>query len=109
MSTEVLVGKLMDSFDDLDRCIEMTKEVLAQKKNVPSEVLHRIEQYSDVVLKQRALAEHLKSHIENENWDEVTRHVKIINGLSAMIRDDAQSILAGAHRVTEQDKDSYLV
>jgi hypothetical protein len=109
MTTEVLVTKLMESFDDLDRCIEMTKDVLAQKENVPADVLHRIDQYSDVVIKQRSLAETLKTHIANENWDEVARHVKIINGLSAMIRDDAQSILSGATRVSSEEKDSYLV
>ena len=109
MTTEGLVGKLMESFDDLDRCIEMTKEVLSQKENVPGEVLHRIEQYSDVVVKQRSLAITLKQHIASENWDEVSRHVKIINGLSAMIRDDAQSILAGAHRVSAEEKNHYLV
>jgi hypothetical protein len=109
MTTEVLVSKLMESFDDLDRCIEMTKEVLSQKDNVPADVLHRIEQYSDVVIKQRALAENLKSHISNENWDEVTRHVKIINGLSAMIRDDAQAILAGANRSSSEEEDTYIL
>jgi len=108
LTTDGLVGKLMESFDDLDRCIEMTKEVLAHKENVPAEVLHRIEQYSDVVVKQRSLAVSLKEHIAAENWDEVSRHVKIINGLSAMIRDDAQSILAGSHSVTSEEKNNYL-
>lgn len=108
MTTEVLVGKLMESFDDLDRCIEMTKDVLSKKSNIPPEVINRIDQYSGIVLKQRSLAEELRSHIASENWDEVTRHVKIINGLSAMIRDDAQAILAGAFRVSDKEKDSYL-
>jgi len=31
--------------------------------------------------------------IELKNWDEVTRNVTLINGLSAMIRDDAKAIL----------------
>ncbi len=109
MTTEVLVSKLMESFDDLDRCIEMTKEVLSQKENVPEDVLHRIDQYSDVVLKQRSLAETLKTHIAGENWEEVARHVKIINGLSAMIRDDAQSILAGANRPDAEEEDTYIL
>ena len=109
MTTEVLVSKLMESFDDLDRCIEMTKEVLAQKENVPADVINRVDQYSDVVVKQRLLAESLKEYINQENWDEVTRHVKIINGLSAMIRDDAQSILAGASTIANTENDTYLV
>ena len=108
MTTELLVGKLIESFDDLDKCIDLTKKVLSQKENIPNDVIGRMDQYSDIVIKQRLLAEDLRSFIANENWDEVTRHVKIINGLSSMIRDDAQSILAGAYRVSDKEKDSYL-
>jgi hypothetical protein len=32
--------------------------------------------------------------ISRKNWDEVNRNVTLINGLSAMIRDDAKAILA---------------
>ena len=46
--------------------------------------------------KQRSIAEDLRTHIEAARWDEVARSVKIINGLSAMIRDDAQQILLSA-------------
>jgi hypothetical protein len=31
--------------------------------------------------------------IASKDWDEVTRHVTLINSLSAMIRDDAKAIL----------------
>ena len=108
MHTEVLVSKLMESFDDLDKCISITKDVLSQKDNIPLEVINRIEQYSDIVTKQRTLTSDLKKYIDSQDWDEVTRHVKIINGLSAMIRDDAQAILAGAYRVTDKEKDTFL-
>ena len=108
MNTEVLVSKLMDSFDDLDKCIEMTKQVLSKKADIPAEVIDRINQYSGIVVKQRSLALDLKGFLATENWDEVTRHVKIINGLSSMIRDDAQSILAGAHRMEDKEKSTYL-
>ena len=63
---------------------------------MPSEVLKRVEQYSDIVSKQRSLAYALREHLEAKNWDEVSRHVKLINGLSGMIRDDAQDILRAA-------------
>jgi len=108
MTTELLVGKLIESFDDLDKCIDLTKKVLSQKENIPNDVISRMDQYTDIVIKQRVLAEDLRSFIVNENWDEVTRHVKTINGLSSMIRDDAQSILAGSYRVSDKEKDSYL-
>lgn len=98
---DTLVTKLLDSFDELERCIEMTKDVLSQKEGVPSDVVERVNQYSDIVAKQRGLAITLKSHLSEQNWQEVGRHVKLINGLSTMIRDDAQSILSGAYAAPE--------
>ena len=108
MNTEVLVTKLVESFDDLDRCIAMTKEVLSQRAGVPEDVYERISQYSGIVLKQRTLTEDLKEYLKSENWAEVTRHVKLINGLSSMIRDDAQAILSGARTVSEKVKTELL-
>ena len=95
MSAE-LVDRLIKSFDDLENCIEVTKQVLRQKDGVPSDVISRVEQYTDVVAKQRGLASELQAYIDNQNWEEVARHVKLINGMSAMIRQDAQSILSAA-------------
>lgn len=92
-----LVEKLMQSFDELERSIEVTRSTLAKKPGVPQDVLQRVNQYSDIVKKQRSLADELKVCISQQNWDEVTRHVRLINGLSAMIRDDAQAILSGAY------------
>jgi hypothetical protein len=108
MNTEVLVTKLVESFDDLDRCISMTKVVLSQRAGVPEDVHQRIAQYADIVNKQRLLTEDLKNFLKDENWAEVTRHVKLINGLSSMIRDDAQAILAGAGTVSERTKEELL-
>lgn len=91
--SEVLIGKLLDSFCELEKCIVYTKDVLSQKDGVSDDILTRVSQYSEIVNKQRLLTEELRSHMTNQNWDEVTRHIKIINGLSSMIKDDAQSIL----------------
>lgn len=95
MSVE-LVEKLVRSFDDLENCIETTKQILNKKRGVPADVMARVDQYSDIVAKQRDLATNLQHHLQKEDWEEVARHIKIINGLSAMIREDAQAILAGA-------------
>lgn len=94
--SDSLVNKLLESFDELEKCINMTKSVLATKDGVPIDILDRVNQYSDIVKKQRNLAAGLREHISVQNWDEVGRHVKLINGLSGMIRDDAQAILSGA-------------
>ncbi len=91
-----MVEKLLHSFDKLAACIDVTRDALTSKGDVPAEVLERVTQYSDIVSKQRSLALELKDHVAHRNWEEVTRYVKLINGLSAMIRDDAQEILSGA-------------
>lgn len=95
MSVE-LVNKLVQSFDDLENCIEVTKQVLRQKQGVPADVVSRVNQYSEVVAKQRLMAADLQYHLDQQDWEEVGRHIKIINGLSSMIREDAQAILSGA-------------
>lgn len=94
--SDTLLTKLSESFDELDRCINITKKVLEDKKGVPQEILERVNQYGDIVEKQRKMAVQLRQFISEQNWEEVTRHVKLINGLSSMIRDDAHAILSSA-------------
>ena len=111
--SDSLVEKLLGSFDELDKCIAVTKQVLSQKDGVPEDVVLRVNQYSDIVTKQRGLAHELREHLDNQNWDEVGRRVRLINGLSSMIRDDAQAILASAGAVelpplTEEKKEFIL-
>ncbi len=104
----MLVNKLLESFDELERCIVMTKEVLSKKGGVPEDVINRVNQYSDIVLKQRALASELRDYLDEQNWEEVGRHVRLINGLSSMIRDDAQAILIGVSKSKTEDHSEFL-
>ncbi len=107
--SESLVDKLLKSFDDLDRCITVTRDVLTTKQGVPEDVVQRVNQYADIVRKQRDLALSLRSHLSTQNWEEVTRHVRLINGLSSMIRDDAQAILSGAMQTPTLVKNEHMV
>ncbi len=106
---ESVVDKLLESFAELDRCISVTKEVLSQKHGVPCDVMDRVNQYSEIVAKQRGLALNLRNHLSSQNWEEVGRHVRLINGLSTMIRDDAEAILVGAVNSKSEAKDDYVV
>ena len=90
-----LVEKLMASFEELEKSIELTSGSLRKKSGVPVHIMQHVEQYKRIVGKQRALAKQLEVHIERQDWKEVSRHVKLINGLSSMIRDDAQALLNG--------------
>lgn len=88
-----IVDRLFASFTDLEQAIESAKSTLSSKAAVPQEVITRLKSYDEILCKQRGLASKLCEHIKNGNWDEVSRHVGLINGLSAMIRDDARAIL----------------
>lgn len=90
----LIIKRLFDSFIELDRAIQSAKLSLERRVDPPADVLERIAAYEDILDKQRSLATALCAHADRGNWDEVARHVKIINGLSTMIRDDAREVAA---------------
>jgi len=69
------------------------KTSLAKKGDIPDGIMKRIQSYDSILAKQRSLAASLCDYLNKGDWDEVGRHVNLINGLSSMIRDDARSIL----------------
>lgn len=88
------IKKLLVSFRELEDAINKAKVTLAKKEFVPPHVITRLNSYDGILSQQRDLANKLCIHMDNSNWDEVSRHVSLINGLSAMIRDDAGAILS---------------
>ncbi|RIL12545.1 MAG: hypothetical protein DCC75_00285 [Proteobacteria bacterium] len=89
-----IIGRLFASFSDLEQAITSAKSSLKARGNISPQVLERLSSYDSVLAKQRDLAQNLCQHINNGDWDEVGRHVSLINGLSTMIRDDARAILS---------------
>lgn len=89
-----MIDRLRKSFDELDQAIFTARRTLERKGSIPEEVLGRIRNYEEILDKQRRLATELDVYIAEQDWDEVTRHIQLINGLSGMIRDDAREILA---------------
>ena len=89
-----IIERLYTSFTDLEDAIHSAKATLASKAAVPKEVFERLDSYDTILLKQRQLAGELKVYISKGCWGDVSRHVNLINGLSAMIRDDARAILS---------------
>ena len=94
MQSNNIIEKLFSSFEELEEAIESAKVTLSKREVIPAEIVERLNSYDDILLKQRNLAHSLCEHISNCNWDEVSRHVTLINSLSAMIRDDARAILS---------------
>lgn len=89
-----IINRLFKSFEELDTAISSAKKTLAAKEHVPEEVVERLNSYDGILEKQKGLAQELCEHIDAGDWDQVARHVGLINGLSAMIRDDARAILS---------------
>lgn len=94
MQENNIINRLFQSFTELESAILSAKETLKRKGNVPTEVIARLDSYDGILEKQKRLADELCEHIREGNWDQVSRHVGLINGLSAMIRDDARAILS---------------
>jgi len=85
---------LFNSLNDLGTAIHSARDKLVRRSTVPEEVLVRLRSYDTILAKQRELAFELCKHIQDGDIGEVERTVKLINGLSKMIRDDAKDILS---------------
>jgi hypothetical protein len=88
-----IIERLFASFSELEVAISKARTTFKNRSTVPDSVLRRLESYDTILAKQRSLAVSLCEAISRKNWDEVNRNVGLINGLSAMIRDDAKAIL----------------
>ena len=89
-----IIERLFASFTELETAINKARNTFNSRPSIPASVVKRLESYDSILAKQRALAVSLCEAISRKNWDEVNRNVTLINGLSAMIRDDARAILA---------------
>lgn len=103
-----IIDRLFSSFSELETAIESAKVTLSKKKSIPTEILQRLSSYDTILAKQRALATTLCEHINKGAWDEVSRHVGLINGLSSMIRDDARAILGSIALNSDQSKEDEI-
>ncbi|MFN8391073.1 MAG: hypothetical protein U0136_12355 [Bdellovibrionota bacterium] len=101
---KIIISRLFESFNELERAIVSARQTLEQKSEPPQDLLARITTYEQILDKQRSLATALCGHSSLGNWDEVSRHIKLINGLSSMIRDDAREILAGTKPAVEAEE-----
>ena len=101
-----IIERLFESFTELESAITKARTTLSQRDSVPAGVVRRLESYDSILAKQRSLAVELCEAIAKKHWDHVTRTVSLINGLSAMIRDDARAILQAISHNSEEPTDS---
>ena len=106
---KLIVSRLLDSFSELEQAIHSAKAALAKKPDPSKNLLERISAYEGILEKQRMLASALCRHVSSGNWDEVSRHVRIINGLSSMIRDDAREVVSGIRpNLSREEREAML-
>lgn len=105
----IIIKRLFQSFAELERAIETARQTVMKNEKVSSELLERIELYENILDKQRSLATALCGHASLGNWPEVNRHVKLINGLSLMIRDDARTITTGSPEYDSKREQTSMV
>lgn len=108
MGNEV-IKKLFSSLDELDHSIQLARRALSVRVPYDQSLLQRIENYEEVLSKQRRLAERMCEYIVLGNWDEVNRHVKLINGLSSMIYADAKELTESLISVENEPEEERKV
>jgi hypothetical protein len=106
-----IINRLFTSFTELETAIQSARSTLAAKKNIPGDVIRRLDSYDGILSKQRELASRLCESINAGKWDDVTQQVSVINGLSSMIRDDARAILSSlalnSDTTTEDEDETF--
>ena len=95
---KIVIDRLFNSFDELERAILSARRALEKFNGDNQDIINRLNTYQDMLDKQRQLALALCSHAGCGKWEEVDRHIKLINGLSLMIRDDAREIISRIHK-----------
>lgn len=114
MPTQVM-KKLFRSFEELEQSLEIAKKSLAAKDPIPLEVIRRINTYEDILLKQRTLAKKLCQSMVAGDWEQVARHVRLINGFSSMLQEDAAALVKdfsgkpGASFADEDELPSFAI
>lgn len=92
--SERVITKLFQSFDDLEQAISLARDAIIKQNPVPFELLRRVATYQKTLEHQRRLGHSLGDLIAEANWEEVSRHVRMINGMSDLIHADARQLVA---------------
>lgn len=98
---------LMSSLGELEKVIWNARIVLTKNGGTSSNLIGRLDSYDGVLEKQKILVKNLAEHIDSCNWEEITRHISLINGLSVLVRDDAKALLEDITFNDFQDSEQY--
>ena len=93
MKSVEAIKKLRESLDSLERSVVMAKTAFCKQEVVSTDVLRRIISYEEAIAKQKGLADKLIVMLERGKAQEAVQLIKVINGFSAMIFEDANDLI----------------
>ncbi|MDR2338464.1 MAG: hypothetical protein LBE20_07515 [Deltaproteobacteria bacterium] len=93
ISDDSSILQLLNSLSALDSTLQRAKTTIQTYELSNPDILLRIEKYEEILQKQREIANSIHNHLKIKNWREVHRGISLINGLSRLFRDDAQSLI----------------
>lgn len=102
--------RLCKSIDELECAIEQARHTLSKRLTISSiykDALKKLDNCTNMITKQRQLSTKLCVAIDEKDWEEVSDYVKIINGLSAMIRDEARDAISLLTGETQHTNSQY--
>lgn len=95
-----ILDRLTKSIDELESAIEKAGE--AAREHGRDGLQGRLDSYREACCHQRELVQELKGFIQRDELDSIFPIVEKINGISALVRDDAKSVLNG-NPIDERD------
>ena len=93
MKSVEVIKKLRGSLDNLEKSVVMAKTAFCKQEVVSTDVLRRIVSYEEAIAKQKGLADKLIVMLERGKSQEAVQLIKVINGFSAMIFEDANDLI----------------
>lgn len=85
--------RVFDSFSALDNALQKAKVIVQTQEMSHSGLMSRIEKYEEILSKQREVAKSLRQHMKSKNWVAVHKEIRIMGGLSMMMREDALDLI----------------
>jgi len=90
--SEVL-RRLSQAITQLEEAVWAAKETIESKPEYPIEAIERLDHYLNIVAQQRYSLLTISDLIDQGDFESLTQEVSKVNGLSAMIREDAKELL----------------
>ena len=93
MGSVEVIRKLRDSLNNLEKSVGTAKSALCKQDVISTDILKRVINYEEVITKQKGLVDKLIVMLDRGNANEAVRLIKVINGFSAMIFEDANDLV----------------